>query len=256
MLVTIKQYSRFFINLLSLLLVLPMFLWAALGLASDLLAAAPETAMQRWSCSGKIDDLSSWETYRVSLTRSLMLDPGNATKTRMLAKMYEWRTFDSAPWDEKLQNEKETSRSLYRQVTRQRPSWAMGWAELANFKIRNMELDNEAFFALERALVLAPWQKDVQNKVIWLAVGIWDSVPENIKKLTKHNLRMLLNKEITIDKAILMAFRFRWMNELESILSSDDERALFSQYRDDEKRMQNIWKRMAKLKPQYCSKIT
>ena len=255
MIVTLKQYSSRIIRLLALLLVLPLLIWSGMGLSASLLAAGPETAMLRWECTGKVDDQARWKAYVSNLELALKLDPRNVGIMRQLAKMYEWRTVSVAPWDESVQAERESSIEWYREVVSHRPIWAMGWAELANMKVRSMELDNEALDGIEKALELGKWQKDVQSKTIWLSVGIWDSIPGNLRVKVKENLKRLLHKELRISDVALYSIRFDWLDELETVVSSPEDLALIDEYRENKNKIRELWSKMAKTRPEHCAHV-
>lgn len=255
MIITIKQYSGRLIRLSIFLVALPFLIWGGMGLSASLFAAAPQTAMMRWECTGKIDDHGRWQTYLSNLQTALKLDPLNVDTLRSLAKMHEWKTVGHAPWNKALDSSRQQAIEYYRQVVLNRPVWALGWAELANMKIRSMELDGEALAALNKALNLGRWQRDVQNKAIWLAVGVWDSMPAYIRVQVKRNLKMLLHREIDLTAAILMSIRFGWEDELESILTRQADLALLDEFRNNGKKTRYLWERMGRNKAAHCAHV-
>jgi hypothetical protein len=255
MIVTLKQNFRRLFNFASLAVVTPLLIWSIMSFSSSLLAAAPQTALKRWECAGKIDDFESWISYEQSLKTALKLDPGNVEIMRNLAKMHEWRTVNQPAWDVVARIHREHAIDWYKKIVHARPTWAMGWIELANSKIRNMEFDDEAFIALRTAMSIAPWQRDVQNRAIWLTVGIWESAPAELQARVKDSLKRMLHNELPFEQAVLFSMRFRWLDEFKTLLDRPEDFAYIDALVADEERVRHLWSLMASTKPAYCTHL-
>ena len=79
-----------------------------------------------------------------------------------------------------------------------RPTWALGWTNLAENSILLNGLDSRSEHALRLAAALAPWEPGVQQQVIWLGLSLWDLLSPEVR----DTVRDLVGRSVAIDNDI------------------------------------------------------
>lgn len=237
---------RVFLPFLALSLILIVVaLFAAKNMYVAALTIEPKQAMARWSCNGKIDDLVNWEVQKTKLEKANKLFSLDADIVSDLGRMHEFRALDYAVWKPEAKSNRETAISYYRDATQYRPTWAMAWLNLAQAKIMNQQSDDEAFDAIRAGFRFGSWQEKVQQRLLWLSVGIWPVLPDDIKMKVRNIVIKTLNQNYRVEMLVAMALRFNWIAELESLVTNSEHLLIINQYRDNKELQDRMLKQQS-----------
>ncbi len=192
--------------------------------AASVLALAPRYAMEQWTCDGKVQDQQQWEQQRKLLDIANYLAPRNADVAADIGRMHEWKAQSYPVWKRDAHEARREAIANYRRAVKYRPTWALGWLNLAQSKVLNGEMDDEAVMALENAIHFGRWQAEVQNRLVWLNLAIWNSLPEHLKLLAKQQISDMIIKDGNLQYLIAVSVRFDWLNELDPLLETQSQR--------------------------------
>lgn len=220
-----------FLGLSLILIVVALF--AAKNIYVAALTIEPKQAMARWSCNGKIDDVESWEVEKTKLEKANKLFSLDADIVSDLGRMYEFRALEYAAWNPEAKLNRDTAISFYREATRHRPTWALAWLNLAQAKIMNQQSDDEAFDAIRNGFRFGSWQEKVQQRLLWLSVGVWPIMPDDIKMKVRNVVIKTLSQDYRVEMLVVMAFRFDWVAELELLVTNREHLLIINKYRNN-----------------------
>ena len=149
---------------------LSLMIWVAAWGVADILAWPAREAMKTWSQQGQIEDTAQWQRVTDKMYWAQRLNPNSADYAMDLGRLYEWQALDQLPWTTHAHTHRKKAIAHFKTATIQRPSWGFAWIHYAQSKTLNQEFGPEVVNALEKAMVLAPWEVAVQRKVIWLGI--------------------------------------------------------------------------------------
>jgi len=233
-----------FLGLSLILIVVALF--AAKNMYVAALTIEPKQAMERWSCNGKIDDLENWEVQKTKLEKANKLFSLDADIVSDLGRMYEFRALEYAAWNPEAKLNRDTAITYYRDATQHRPTWALAWLNLAQAKIMNQQSDDEAFEAVRNGFRFGSWQEKVQQRLLWLSVGIWPIIPDDIKMKVRDIVIKTLSQDYRVEMLVVMAFRFDWITELESLITNPEHLAIIQKYRENLNLLNRVLKQQSK----------
>jgi hypothetical protein len=197
------------------------------------LVVEPRMAMDKWTCEGKVDDMEKWEISRSKLEKASSIQVNDADIISDLGRIYELKALSKPAWSSVAKTNRSTAIDYHRQATEKRPTWALAWINLAQSKVLNQETDQEAFDAIRNSYRLGRWQEKVQQRVLWLSIGIWPVLPNDIREEVYHVIDKTLEQSGSIDSLILMSFRFGWQKELKARLTLPEHIQAYQKYEDD-----------------------
>jgi len=175
-----------------LMLCLGLATAATLRAWADIMTLPARNTMTMWEQQGTVSNQQEWRAALAQMQQAHHLEGSNADYVFDLGRLFEWQALTQSQWTLHAHRYRSQAIRYFRTVTTMRPSWGFAWAHLAASKVLNQELDNEAIAALEKALVLGPWEPGTQRKVIWLGTSIWNQLPIELQDKLKLGLRRAL----------------------------------------------------------------
>ena len=210
-------------------------------LASSVIAVFPKNAIEHWSCLGRVSDNDLWAEQKKLLQISIDLSRLDSGLLVDMGRMHDLKAMSFPVWKKEAKQNRSLAIEYYRQAIEKKSTWALPWINLAQSKILKSEIDEEAFMAIRRTLVFGKWQSEVQQKLIWLTVGIWGSVPQDIKQYIRSLVKKnLTNKKLAVP-TILTSFRFSWQTELKRLVEDEEQLALIRKLEQDEQLLSNMF---------------
>jgi len=194
---------------------------------------SPRSMMDYWACVGNIGDGGQWHEQKALVEKALGNAPLHAQYWSDYARMYELISFSQNVWNKETKENRLNSIKYYRQSAQLRPTWGLAWLNLAQSKVLNQELDKEAFAALRKAYKYGRWQDDVQRRLLWLSIGLWQSLPEDIKEETRRIVRNKVQNDKEMLSMVLLSLRYSWQKDLRALLTRDDHIAMLDKYEKD-----------------------
>ena len=81
----------------------------------------------------------------------------------------------------------------------------MAWVHLANSLVLNQQLHSGGMDALEKASILAPLEKPVQQRVIWLGFSQWKVMDDELRGRMRNIVEdaLVFNQHIMVIKAVV-----------------------------------------------------
>jgi len=188
---------------------------------ADVQAIPARNAMSKWEKSLSINN-DEWERVSVRMHAAFELNSLSADYAMDLGRLYEWQALQKERWTQHAHQHRELAIQYFRTTTQLRPSWGFAWAHLAQSKIINQELDKETIAALEKAMVLAPWEIGVQRKVISVGFALWTNLSEDMQEQILRELERAV--QLQPGAMIKLAIKQGWVKHLVPLLK--DERDL------------------------------
>lgn len=166
---------------------------ASAGVA-NLYAEKSRGHISAWEKDGIVSSESSWKEANGKMKVATSLAPFDADYSFDMGRLYEWDALRHEIWEKKAKDSRSVAIEWYKRAITGRPSFGLAWANLAQSKVLNQEIDDETIGALELAMIYGPWEPVLQQKVIWVGMAIWFQLPEPLKsKLTVSISRALRN---------------------------------------------------------------
>jgi hypothetical protein len=218
--------------LFSPLLAFVVFL-SAKNMYTSALIVEPTNAMERWACMGRVDDLSKWESSKQKLEKANILQRDDADIVSELGRLHEFKALSLPAWNPQARDSRGKAINYYKQAIKKRPTWALAWLNLAQSKILSQKTDEEAFDAIRNGFRFGRWQEKVQQRLLWLSIGIWPVLPEDIKITVRNIVVKTLEQDVHVDMLLVMAFRFGWQEELRALMENKDHLALLDRFKEN-----------------------
>jgi len=216
-----KPYRKLIFGYLPLSLFFFFVVITSVYLASNYLAHAPRVSLNEWACYGKAGDERSWNEALAGLLLAEKLDPWNADIAYDLGRLYEWKAIEGSAWNASAKASRQDALRYFKNAVELRPTWAVAWVSYAQSRMLNRNIDRETFIALSKGFEYGRWQIDIQQKLLWLSIGIWDKLPEKLQQQVKGQISSLLERDNTIKMLAKIAVRFQWLDELLKITKSE-----------------------------------
>jgi len=181
--------------------------------------------MREWEERGSMDDAEKWDMAygRVLLARRVY--PLNADSSADLGRLMEWQSWRQLPGSvESLKYRGRASR-FYVETIGKRPSWGLAWALYAENQLLSGDRGSEFLAALEKAIVLAPWEPGVQRKVAWLGMSSWDELPVSLRVVVESSIRRSVALETNLNELVRVAIQYDWLDRLRPMMRTDRQRA-------------------------------
>ena len=132
--------------------------------------------------------------------KALAKQPRKAEYMRNLATVYDWYLLKGDRDKPEYAEAKKQALVYFRAAAQARPLWPMGWFDLALAKARQQQLDDEFEAAILKALLIGPWEEQVQEGVAYLGFILYAYVSfdvqfamqENMQRMVKHQPWVLL----------------------------------------------------------------
>jgi hypothetical protein len=200
--------------------------WTMVWGVSGVLTIKPEYLLSQWEKKGQMDDLNAWKNAHRSLELANRINPGNPNIMLGMASIYEWRAMQSPIWTSYARDYRTKSVNKYRQVLKNRPTWGIAWASLAQNKFLLQEVDHEMWSSMSNAIKYAPWEIAVQRKIIWLGIATWKISPQDLKVQVKKIIIGGLRNPYLRDFVLKTVVQYQWQENLKLLLDKSEEKRL------------------------------
>lgn len=215
-----KMLRRLCVSI-ALVIVLFLLYWSARFMWADVQAIPARNALSKWEQVLKIENNDEWERASVHMHAAFELNPLSADYAMDLGRLYEWQALQKGRWTRHAHHHRELAIQYFRTTTQLRPSWGFAWAHLAQSKIINQELDKETIAALEKAMVLAPWEIGVQSKVISVGFALWANLSPDVQEQLLRELERAV--QLQAGAMIRLATKQGWVKHLEPLLRDEGD---------------------------------
>ena len=191
---------------------------------ADLQANSARSYMNKWEKQRQINDQDEWNKAFTRMATAYNLHPGNAEYAADIGRLYEWRALQHPGWHRDAKKYRTKAIKYFKKAVEIRPTWGFIWAHYAQSKVLNQQFDQDTIEALEKAMVLNPWEIKVQQKVIWLGLNLWDKLTENTRDMLKSEINRSL--ELQPKETLQLAIRTNKENIVKPLLNEQQTELL------------------------------
>ena len=223
----IKQ-SDWVFYLLSLTVLIMLLGWACRWGWAEVLAVGPRMKIELWQqqkLQPTVQELAEVQEQLASAQSWNGMSADIAFERGLVA---EWQALQTPVWSASTHDYRNQAIEYFKKALDLRPSWGMAWVHLANSLVLNRQLYSGAMNALEKASILAPLEKGVQQRIIWLGLSQWSHLNEEqrrqLHKIVEYAMRPRSNVAI---KAIV---DFRLEKEFTRLLSGVQDHKVLQRY--------------------------
>jgi len=194
---------------------------------ADFQAAGARNQLAQWEKNYAVGDDEAWNRALERLMYANELHPENSSYEADLGRIYEWRAQKFPVWHKEAKIARTRSIHHFRKATDLRPAWGYIWAHYTQGKILNQEFDADALASFEKSMVLAPWESDAQQKILYVGMNIWDLLPIDMQSMLRTTLSRALanNPTATIKLTAAMG-----KQKIVEPLLSMEQRVLLARY--------------------------
>jgi len=204
---------------------------------SSYLVLSPRYALEEWSCNGEVTSEKVWNRELNNLLFAQKFSPWNADIAMDLGRMYEWKALSGAAWNSNSREARTNASYHFEQAIKYRPTWALALVSFAQSQLLNREINEEVFLALSNGFTYGRWQTDVQEKLLWLSIGLWKKLPDDLKQQVRDQIVFTLERENSIQMLTRLAIRFHWFDELIPLVSKSEDIEYLELVRESPERM-------------------
>jgi hypothetical protein len=208
-------------------LLLSMAIVAAFFSVANLASAPARIAMTSWEAQQRAGAEEDWKRAFRRLRLARRLNPLSADYSADLGRLLEWRAWQTSPGSRDYTWYRERADTMYVEAVIKRPSWGFGWAHLAENRFLLGGRDESYRFALDKAMVLAPWEPAVQRKAIWMGMASWPSLSESMRSDIRGTVQRALDLSIYTDEIVRLAIQYDWTDELVPMLRTQRAQEIF-----------------------------
>ena len=194
-----------------------------LGIA-DLASVSANVWMRGWEEQGYISDLAQWDSAYRRLSLARRLNPLSADYSADLGRLMDWQSLRQSPESAKYAAYRARASQFHGEAIGKRPSWGYAWAHYAENQLLQGNRGYEFLKALDKAIVLAPWEPGVQRKVAWMGLATWDDLPEHLRVMVKESIRRTVELDHYLDEVVRLAVQFGWLDHLIPMMQTDRHR--------------------------------
>ena len=134
----------------------------------------------------------------------------------------DWQSLRQSPESAKYVAYRARASQFHGEAIGKRPSWGYAWAHYAENQLLLGNRGDDFLFALEKAIVLAPWEPGVQLKVAWIGMAAWDRSAESYARaIVEESIRRTVETDDNYIEAVRLAIQFRWVEHLTPMLRTD-----------------------------------
>ena len=183
-------------------------------------AIQPRQLMMQWADKTQPFSEKKWRAALIKMKLATENNSNNAQHYFDLARLYEWKAYQQPIWNADAINNRAEAIQYYKKALELRPTWSSAWINLAMSKTLKLEFGDEVKTALSNAITYGVWETDVFNKVIWLSLANWQSLPISIQEQVKTLIKQTVNNGRVPDYVQKTVNHFRWQGHLEKILNN------------------------------------
>ena len=173
------------------------FRWAL----ADVYATQVNYIVEKEDDSVSDENVLAWQRAGIQLKEALLLRSQYPQYLELAENFYQTLydlETDAPDLIEALswKNNENTALKYAEEALLYRPSWPYLWKELLISKEALNQFDDEQKMAVERSIVLGPWQQSIHYQIALLGLDNWDIQTDKIKLLTLKaiNQSMIMNQ--------------------------------------------------------------
>jgi len=212
-----KFYLRWGYGYLPALILVSLIVCSSVVAATYFLSYKSSLIIEKWNCEGKVGSDEEWNTSYSKLNLAKTINPWNADIYMSLGDLYEWKLAGKSNLDDSVKDIRQNAIKYYVEAINHRPTWAQAWSKLAKSKLLNSEVSSESFHAIEMGFKYGKWQPEISKNLIWLSIGFWGVLPENLKNTVRRQVESQIKNNVPISSFAVLALRFKWFDELLSL---------------------------------------
>jgi hypothetical protein len=137
----------------------------------------------------------------------------------------EWQVWRYSPESAESKKYRARASQFYAEAIGKRPSWGFAWAHYAKNQLLSGNRDSKFMVALEKAMLLAPWEPGVQLEVAWMGMATWSEQPALIRNLVEESIRRTVNLEGDLEEIALLAIQYDWLDRLTPMMRTNRQLA-------------------------------
>jgi hypothetical protein len=193
---------------------------------ADLASVSANVWMRDWEDQGYMRDPAQWDDAygRLSLARGL--NPLSADYSADLGRLMDWQSLHQSPGSAEYSAYRAHAGQFHAEAIVKRPSWGYAWAHYAENQLLVGNRGDEFLLALEKAIVLAPWEPGVQIKTAWIGMATWDDLPNHMRVLVEENIRRTVETDRNLIDAVRLAIQYDWLDQLTPMMRTERQVAV------------------------------
>lgn len=187
----------------ALLLIGVCVICARWGLADRIVVDASErqSALQeRIARTGEPADAREVASLADAFLLAQRFEPGNPDIPEQLGGLYALKVRDGSAGGV-TGNQGANALEQFSSAVAMRPSSPYAWANLARIKYAQGQVDDVFYRALDNAMRLGPWEREVQFTVVDLGFALWDKAPTALRP----QILSVVQNGLTRDAAQILA---------------------------------------------------
>jgi hypothetical protein len=188
---------------------------------ADLASVSANVWMRGWEEQGYLSDPAQWDAAYRRLSLARRLNPLSAAYSADMGLLMDWKSLRQSPESAKFAAYRARASQFYGEAIGKRPSWGYAWARYAESQLLLGNQGYEFLQALEKAILLAPWEPGVQRKVAWMGLATWDELPERLRVVVKKSIRRTVELDLYLDEVVRLAVQFGWLDHLMPMMRTD-----------------------------------
>jgi hypothetical protein len=198
----------------------------ALGIA-DLAGVSANVWMQGWEKQGYVREPAEWDyAYsRLGLARSI--NPLSADYSADLGRLMDWQSLRQSPGSAKFTEFRRRAGQFHAEALGKRPGWGYAWAHYAENQLLLGNRGGDFLLALEKAIVLAPWEPGVQIKIAWIGMASWDDLPIRMRVLFEESILRTVQANDNFNDTVRLAIQYDWLDYLKPMIHTERQLAMF-----------------------------
>lgn len=194
----------------------------ALGLAiANLAGMSAHSWMQRWEKQRHVGDPKVWNAAYDRLKLARRLHPLSANYSADLGRLMEWQSWRFLPDGPASAKYRSQASRFYVETIRKRPSWGFAWAHYAENELLSGNRAGEFQAALQKAMLLAPWEPQVQRKVAWMGMATWNELPIYMRDMVEQSIRRAAAIDSDPEELVRLAVQYNWLDRLQPMMRTE-----------------------------------
>jgi hypothetical protein len=196
-----------------------------LGIA-DLASVSARIWMRGWEEQGYMSDLAQWDDAYRRLSLARRLNPLSADYSADLGRLMDWQSLRRSPESAEYVAYRARASRFHGEAIGKRPGWGYAWAHYAENRLFLGNRGDDFLLALEKAIVLAPWEPGVQLKVAWIGMAAWDDLPNPMRVIVEDSIRRTVDTDSNLIDAVRLAVQYDWLDHLTPMIRTERQLAV------------------------------
>ena len=179
--------------------------------------------MREWEEHGYIDDPAQWDAAYGRLSLARKLNPLSADYSADLGRLMDWQSLRQSPESANYAVYRARASEFHRESIGKRPGWGYAWAHYAEHQLYRGNMGADFLLALEKAIVLAPWEPGAQLKVAWIGMTAWDNLPNRMRVIVGNSIRRTVESDGKLADAVRIAVQTGWLDHLTPMIRTETQ---------------------------------